>query len=135
MWLRSERCEDVIRASWNAVDATNEAVWEKVKSCRVGLLQWERTDFGHVNKGIKETENQIAQQQQAILDTIAARDVRELQKQLEGYRSKEDVMWQQHRKTHWLCEQDRNTKFFHSIATTRKKHNAIMKLMDNSGRW
>lgn len=45
----------------------------------------------------------------------------------------EDNFWGQRAKIHWLKEGDLNTKFFHSMATTRKKKNTIVKLVDDAG--
>ncbi|KAL0433800.1 UNVERIFIED_CONTAM: hypothetical protein Slati_2714300 [Sesamum latifolium] len=95
MWLRSDQCEEVIQTTWNAVGATNPnvEVWEKVKSCRMGLIQWEKTYFGHVKRGIKKLEDQIAQRRKGTFDTAASREVQGLHRRLEEYRSKEKVMW------------------------------------------
>ncbi|KAL0361161.1 UNVERIFIED_CONTAM: putative mitochondrial protein [Sesamum radiatum] len=84
---------------------------------------------------IKDTEDRIAQKQQGLFDTATSRGLQVLKGQLEELRSKEEIMWQQRSKAHWLWERDRNTKFFHSTATTRKKYNAIARLKDDRGTW
>ncbi|KAL0378890.1 UNVERIFIED_CONTAM: putative mitochondrial protein [Sesamum radiatum] len=45
------------------------------------------------------------------------------------------MMWQQRSKAQWLCDRDRNTKFFHATATSRKKRNEIKRIKDMNGNW
>ncbi|KAL0410892.1 UNVERIFIED_CONTAM: hypothetical protein Slati_3678900 [Sesamum latifolium] len=123
MWLRSKHCEEVVSVSWNAVNEAdpNVSVREKVKSCRLGLIQWEKTEFENVKRGIKELEDRIAQRQEGHFDAASSEQVHGLMQQLEEFRSKEEILWQQCSKVHWLRDWDCNTKFFHTMATTRKK--------------
>ena len=44
-------------------------------------------------------------------------------------------MWQQRSKVNWISLGDRNTKYFHTKASGRKKKNTIFKLMDDRGIW
>ncbi|KAL0293166.1 UNVERIFIED_CONTAM: hypothetical protein Sangu_3243300 [Sesamum angustifolium] len=49
MWVKSDECEEVIRQQWD-LDADGNAahrVWEKVKACRVGLINWSKSAFGN----------------------------------------------------------------------------------------
>jgi hypothetical protein len=45
----------------------------------------------------------------------------------------DDVYWRQRAKKHWYKDGDKNTKFFHASATTRKKVNRILSLEDENG--
>ncbi|XP_030958481.1 uncharacterized protein LOC115980358 [Quercus lobata] len=44
-------------------------------------------------------------------------------------------MWQQRSSVQWLKNRDQNTKFFHGIATQRKRKNFIKGLRDGNGVW
>ncbi|KAK8689513.1 hypothetical protein V6N13_088228 [Hibiscus sabdariffa] len=64
-----------------------------------------------------------------------------LQAEMHAYKSelkdildKEETLWQQRSRVLWLREGDRNTKFFHERAKSRRKKNAISVLVDSSGR-
>lgn len=45
------------------------------------------------------------------------------------------MYWKQRGKSHWLREGDRNTSFFHSKASARRKMNWIHGLVDKQGTW
>jgi hypothetical protein len=49
--------------------------------------------------------------------------------------AQEDAFWRQRAKIHWLQDGDSNTKFFHAMASAKKKRNMIMKLQAENGEW
>ena len=46
----------------------------------------------------------------------------------------EEIMWRQKSREVWLKEGDRNTRFFHKMENSHRKHNEVMKLKIN-GVW
>ncbi|XP_057803521.1 uncharacterized protein LOC131018835 [Salvia miltiorrhiza] len=48
---------------------------------------------------------------------------------------KEETHWRQRAKQHWLQEGDCNTKFFHTMASARRKKNSIVRLQRDDGSW
>ncbi|KAL0332802.1 UNVERIFIED_CONTAM: hypothetical protein Scaly_2181700 [Sesamum calycinum] len=99
------------------------------------MLQYDKVEFGHVGRGIKEMEERIARCQQGIVDVATSMELQGLWRKLEEYRSKEELMWQKRSKVHWLGDRDRNTKFDHATATTRKTYNAIRRIKDTGVVW
>ena len=62
-------------------------------------------------------------------------EINKLRKELNDLLDCEEIMWQQRSKVNWISLGDRNTKYFHTKASGRKKKNTIFKLMDDRGIW
>jgi hypothetical protein len=52
---------------------------------------------------------------------------------IEKLENQRDLYWKQRAKVNWLTKGDRNTTFFHSYASERKKHNRIKQLKREDG--
>ena len=61
--------------------------------------------------------------------------VRELEKEITELVDKENRLWFQRSKIMWAKFGDKNSKFFHSQASQRKRKNLIQKLRDSNGLW
>ena len=63
------------------------------------------------------------------------REINALRKEINDLLDSEEAMWQQRSRVQWLGLGDRNTKYFHSKASERRKKNTITGLMDVNGNW
>lgn len=45
----------------------------------------------------------------------------------------EERFWRQRAKTHWLRDGDGNTRYFHAMASARRKQNVVSKLTNEEG--
>ena len=48
---------------------------------------------------------------------------------------REKIMWKQRFKNIWLKEEDRNTRFFHEVASRRRRNNKILRIKDDGDCW
>lgn len=55
--------------------------------------------------------------------------------QIDNILQDEEIFWRQRSRIAWLKEGDRNTKFFHARASTRKRKNEIKCLTNEAGVW
>ncbi|XP_028765312.1 uncharacterized protein LOC114723285 [Neltuma alba] len=60
---------------------------------------------------------------------------KDLWHQLEEILNQEQVMWLQLSRCKWYTHSDRNTKYFHSMANSQRRHNRIGALRLDSGVW
>lgn len=55
-----------------------------------------------------------------------------MQKGVDKILEAKNIKWKQRAKWRWLEEGDKNTKYFHQVASQRRKTNMIKKLVDNN---
>ncbi|XP_061343725.1 uncharacterized protein LOC133289741 [Gastrolobium bilobum] len=60
---------------------------------------------------------------------------KELWKELQGILIKEELIWFQRSRNQWLKYGDKNSKFFHSSTVSRRRHNRIVTLKNEQGKW
>ena len=53
--------------------------------------------------------------------------------QLEERRKQEEILWRQKSRINWLCEGERNTKFFHQAMIQHKQRNRIFSIKNAEG--
>lgn len=61
--------------------------------------------------------------------------MRNLEREINGLKDKEAKIWAQRAHVSWLKDGGRNTKFFHTKASQRRRRNYIYGLYDNNDRW
>ncbi|KAL5769702.1 hypothetical protein ACOSP7_013856 [Xanthoceras sorbifolium] len=59
--------------------------------------------------------------------------VKVVETELSSLLAKEELYWSKRSRADWLRARNKNSKFFHSKASARKKKNTIMKLIDENG--
>ncbi|XP_058771248.1 uncharacterized protein LOC131644704 [Vicia villosa] len=58
-----------------------------------------------------------------------------LQSELDGILQKEEFMWHQRSRAKWLRDGDRNTRYYHIKAVTRRRLNNVLMLQTDNGEW
>ncbi|KAL7222099.1 hypothetical protein ACSBR1_023919 [Camellia fascicularis] len=111
--------------------------WEEtvLKAVKASLKQWNMEVFGDVNHKMKVSEDELYE-----LDLIAkSRDLddgelvrrRELRKEVLKWSKRKELLWLQKSRLSWTLNGDKNTKFFHSIASGRQNKNSLNSLTVN----
>ncbi|XP_052289376.1 uncharacterized protein LOC127899713 [Citrus sinensis] len=68
-------------------------------------------------------------------DTEGLMEFTEVRKRYNELLHSHEIFWKQRAKALWLKEGDLNSRYFHSMASTRKKKNSIVKLRNAQGVW
>ncbi|XP_050252314.1 uncharacterized protein LOC126698852 [Quercus robur] len=137
MWTRRDECRDIIRAVWN--DSVNlyspNGMVAGLKQCADDLSRWNGEVLGRVPRQI--------QNKRRVLNELVLRDhdgsngfeINKIRKEINDLLDCEEIMWQQRSKVQWMGLRDRNTRYFHTKASERKKKNTISKILDERGMW
>lgn len=124
-WLEEEDLPRVVEKSWVKYPFTN--LMGKINHYVDGLGVWGRNIrmcfHAKIDKCRRELEKYRGRRHvEGIRKYVEVREI------MGSWLAKEDGFWRQREKTHWFRDGDTNFKFFHPVASARKKHNRISKL-------
>lgn len=56
MWIKSADCANIIKQNWDA----DLGLMANLSNCKLGLMSWNKTQFGQVNKRIVDFQKMLA---------------------------------------------------------------------------
>ncbi|KAL5547185.1 hypothetical protein UlMin_006872 [Ulmus minor] len=134
-WADEPECRDTILKHWREQTAGNlDEVAYKLHQCASDLLRWNLEKFRWLREEIKKKSIAFNQADRA-LSSANWRTHQRLERELEALKYKEERYWQQRSKDLWLKSGDRNSKFFHRKASTRRAKNSIEGMFDSNEKW
>ena len=96
------------------------------------MAKWGREFWKRFRKRIKCCSEKLVRFREKT-DDIAVGEFFRVRAELDSLLDQEEVYWKQRTKDFWLKEGDSNTRYFHSHASSKQKHNQIRKLNDADG--
>lgn len=78
---------------------------------------------------------QMVQAEKKAIRCGDTRWLKKLEAEINTLLDKEEKMWSLRARVNWLKDEDRNTRFFHSKASQRRRRNYIKRLFDLLGQW
>uniref|UniRef100_A0A2N9G161 Reverse transcriptase domain-containing protein n=1 Tax=Fagus sylvatica TaxID=28930 RepID=A0A2N9G161_FAGSY len=135
MWRVDPTCEPTITTAWvpRSRGSPMAQVQEKTNQCSRVLKQWSRVQFGNVTQKLKEKTDQLHQAEERSVLGYGHDLVISIRKEVQELLNREEKMWRQRSRTSWLKEGDRNTKYFHSRASHRRRRNSLLFLRLENG--
>lgn len=130
-WLKSEKFKEFVRQTWQQMEgaATSADLNEKLGKLQSQIRDWTQERLGNIKEQIVVCRN--------FMDWIGkvqeVRSITQLEKWVHTVIKRryvdlsvmEEDIWKQRAKIRWESEGDRNTRYFHSLATSSKRNNAI----------
>uniref|UniRef100_A0A803Q138 CCHC-type domain-containing protein n=1 Tax=Cannabis sativa TaxID=3483 RepID=A0A803Q138_CANSA len=135
-WAEEETCLELVTQSWEAgtTSTTARELKDQLARCGAALNNWNKSRKKEMTMRIKEFEDKIATLSKQA-DNKGWSQLKDLERTYNVYLDKEEKFWKQRSRALWLKEGDRNTKFFHRKANSRKKKNSTTGLLDQNARW
>lgn len=94
---------------------------------------WGHKKFSHRAGLIKSKEKTLMGLHNGSFDSRDHKAVVELKDEIKKLREAEEEFWRQRSRVQWLQLGDGNTKYFHHVASQRRRSNWVPFLIDNNG--
>ncbi|XP_057760332.1 uncharacterized protein LOC130980693 [Arachis stenosperma] len=130
-WFTHEGFFRMVQEEWRELGDVN--FLEKMKALSTPLRTWHKKYFGNTTEQIKRFEEEIQKVDDMVSSgryesTMEARR-RALVKCCKKWYVRQDLHWKQMSRSQHAIEMDRNTGYFHNIASARRRHNRIESLV------
>ena len=133
MWFSHPCFKKMVQAEWQCLGTLG--ISQKLKQIQTPLKKWNKEVFGIINNKIKTFEEEVTCvdmqiEEMGVRDELLARRLA-LGSQLELWYNRKNDFWKQFARDKYAKNMDRNTKYFHSIATFKKRKKQLLELKIN----
>lgn len=136
-WFNYEVPKEIVHRLWNSSSASPDPMQtfhSTTKILHKALTLWQEQTFGHIDKKLQECKDEILQidrmeetrlfSDQEFRRRIQLREVAfELANNIEQ-------KWRQRSRCNWLANGDKNTRFFHAMASARLRKNMVLSIQE-----
>ncbi|XP_057723699.1 uncharacterized protein LOC130939626 [Arachis stenosperma] len=123
----------MVKEEWRELG--NGQFLDKMKSLSVPVQIWYKQHFGNIVEKIRKFEEEIKKVDEVVSsglhDGMLESRRRALVRCCEKWYVRQNVHWKQMSRARYAKKMDRNTKYFHNIASAKRRNNKIESLAIN----
>jgi hypothetical protein len=132
--LEEEGCTTIVENAWRReTQGRGGDVVAGLKGVAADLHDWSSNSLGDLDKRIARLKKELERWRRKVISRDQVHREGILRYKLERLEHQRDLYWRQRAHVNWLERGDRNTAFFHSYASGRRKKNKIKKLIREDG--
>ncbi|CAN1221928.1 hypothetical protein LINGRAPRIM_LOCUS443 [Linum grandiflorum] len=133
-WLSNLEADSIISNSWQSPVVKGSKLFifhSKLKFLRHNLVAWQKSGSSNSARKIKSLKDEINRAKAGPPTNWES--IHNLERKLEHELRLEDSYWKTKARNQWILQGDRNTKYFHRIASFNRNKLHIAKLKDDNG--
>ena len=108
------------------------------KTARDSLAQlknWSREEFGGREKKLQRLIDKLGKLTEDQKQEDSGEEIKLTERKIHRFLAEKEIYWKHRSRSNWLKQGDKNTKFFHSKASSRKRKNKIWGIENDQGNW
>lgn len=122
MWLKEQDCSKIIEEFWQtgSGQSTLGDIIRKIACCRDQLKLWNNSILDNVHLNLQKAKEKLSRLQNERWLQVSAEDISGARNDVHKWLEMEEMMWRQRSWVDWLKEGNKNIKYFHAKASTRR---------------
>jgi hypothetical protein len=142
MWLKVEGFVDWVRgwwASYSFLGSPSHILSSKLKALKMDLKKWNVDEFGNIHFKHQKLRHSLHELEslgeRRVLSEVEKNERTRLISDLEKNIYLAEICWRQKSWVKWLKEGDKNTKYFHTVANSHRRHNYTSRILHVDHPW
>lgn len=120
--------DDVVGQAWGAARSSPGNLAQRVREVHAALHTWDMHVLKDPQRQLRALQEELNSVMFGPLSDETTVKQQEIQLEVESIHEKEEIKYLQRIRVTWLKHGDRNTRFFQSFASMRRKINLIRKV-------